>query len=197
MSDVKWNTVIVQCEEAQTIRPASELCSKKRVGMLIVPTDYIENSIVGRGLLKAQYKILTVIGEQDRKKTGADKLMGCHADVFDADGFQITPIDTENPILLLNDLRNCTNFLRDNLSQQLVIGWNLSKIKLKNREILQLLDQVAKGYRPNYLRFNDSQGLICEIAKKSCATKTALPYEADIESDYKVLTAQAAIKLGK
>jgi len=194
---VKWNSVIVECEDGQMIRPASELCHKQRIGLLIVPFVNLENAIMGRSLMKAQYKILTVIENRGQKRAGSDKLIGIHADVFDADGFEIVPMVTANAQILLNDLRECSAFLRQNLSQQIVIGWNLSSVKLKDKETLQLLDTIAKGYRPNYIRFNADQGLICEIAKKTCATKTALPFDSDVESDYKVLEASRAVKLAK
>lgn len=197
MSDIHWNTLIVECEEPQTIKPASELCSKQRVGILIVPPDQLDNALVGRGLLKAGYQILTKIDNPEQKTPGADKLIGSHADVFDAEGFQITPLATDNAAVLLQDLRLCSEFLRGNLSQELIIGWDLSNIQLKDKDTLALFDMIAKGYRPNFLRFNGDQGLICEIAKKACATKTVLPFDVDLDSDYHVISASKAVKLAK
>lgn len=197
MSNVHWNSIIIQCENAQSVKPASELCAKQRVGMIIVPQDCIDNAILGRGILQAKYAILTTIQNKDQKRPGHDKLIGATADIFDAEGYEISPMNTDNPSMLLNDLRQCSSFLRDNLHQQIKIGWNLSDHKLKDQDILILLDMIAKGYRPDYIRFGENQGLISTIAKKACGTKIALPFESDVESDYKTLEASAALKVLK
>jgi hypothetical protein len=197
MNDIQWNTIIIQCENQQSIKPATELCAKNRIGKIIVPAEHIENTMLGRVMLKANFQILTTVENKNQKQPGSDKLMGMPSEVFDAEGFEISPMKTDNPALLLNDLRQCSEFLKSNLNQQITIGWDLSHHTLKDQETLDLLEMIAKGYRPNYIRFGAEQGLICTIAKKACATKTVLPHGTDVESDYKVLEATTAIKAVK
>ncbi len=192
---IRWNNTIIQCNDQHLLKPTSEICFRKRVGYLIVNHASIEQSKIGRGILGAGYKILTTIENSSQKRPGSSKLTGAHADIFDTDGFEIFPIDTDNPAILLNDLRECSEFLRNNLSQKIVIGWNLSKHTLKESDTLILLDLIAKGYRPDYIRFNEKQGLFCAVAKRACATKTVLPYGSTCESDLIVLTSQVVIKL--
>jgi hypothetical protein len=197
MSDIKWGSLIIQCNDAQSIRPASELAHKQRVGNVIVPPESIEQSIMGRSMMKAKYHLLTTIKNPSQRAPGSDKFININADVFDVEGFEIVPMKTDNPQVLLKDLRMCSDFLKNNLNQQVTIGWNLSGHGLKDKETLQLLDSIAKGYRPDYIRFDESQGLICTIAKKICATKMALPFNADVESDWKIIEASEALKLRK
>lgn len=197
MNEINWHTLIIQCTEPQTIRPASEIAHKRRVGLVIVPPDHIEQAIMGRSMMKGKYQILTTVKNNGQKKPGSDKFINISADVFDADGFEIVPMKTDNPQILVNDLRLCSEFLRQHISQQVTIGWNLSGHGLKDKETLQLLDSIAKGYRPDYVRFDESQGLICAIAKKTCATSTALPFNVDVESDWKIIDASEAVKLAK
>ena len=195
MSDVQWNKLIVECGTAQGLKKASTLCFKHRIGILIVPQEILEQAIITKSLVKGLYNIVTTVDNPSQKVAGSDKFMGSNADIFDANGFQLAPMKTDDPTMLLQDVRSASEFLRDNLSQSLIIGWDLSNITLKDKETLALLELIANGYRPNYIRFNTDQGLICEIAKKVCATKTASPYSSQVESDYKIIDHAKAAKL--
>lgn len=194
---MRWNASIIQCDDTQLLRPISELCHRNHVQHLVVPPTSIELAIMGRSMLRSAYKIVTTITNTSQNRGGSDKLIGAHADIFDADGFEITPITTNNPHVLLRDLRDCSSFLRDNLHQQIIVGWDLSSMKLKDNETWQLFDEIAKGYKPNYIKFSSEQGLLCAIAKNKCAAVTALPYGNDVTSDYTVIDAAQAIKLTK
>lgn len=197
MSDIPWNHLIVECKDVQNVRPISELVHKNRVSILIIAPEHIEQAIMGRSMMKGKYHIMTTISNPSQTKPGSNKFININADVFDADGFEIVPMKTDNPQVIVNDLRTCSEFLRSNLNQQVTIGWNLAGHGLKDKETIQLLDSIAKGYRPDYVRFGESQGLTCVIAKKTCATSTAVPYDVDVESDWKIIEASAALKLAK
>lgn len=183
-----WNNIIIECNDANSIKSSSDLCQKHRARMILVPNNCVEQSMVYRGILKSHHIISTEISKIDQRQPGFEKFIGLPADVFDLNSFELQPLNTENPQILLNDLRVCSEFLVSKISQIITIGWNLSNHKLSGGGFVKLLDTMIYGYKPDYIRFNDEQEIAANTARKMLSVKIALPYGSEIESDYRLIS---------
>lgn len=187
MNISNWNNVIIKCSDSSKIRNVSDICQKNRARMILIENNFIERAIIAKSLLKSNHVISTEISKIDQRTPGFEKFIGLHADVFDLNSFELSPIKTDNPHILLNDLRICSEFLVNKIDQTITIGWNLSNDNLSGGGFVKLLDNMVYGYKPNYIRFGKDQDIAANTTKRVLAIKIALPYDSETDSDYRIV----------
>lgn len=182
-----WNNVIIRCSDKSKIKKSSDECQKNRARMILVQNEFIEQAIIEKSLLKSNHVIATEINKTDQRTPGFEKFIGLPADVFDLNSFELSPMKTDNPQILLNDLRVCSEFLVSKIDQTITIGWNLSNDTLSGGGFVKLLDNMIYGYKPNYVRFGKDQDIAANTTKKMLSIKIALPYDSETDSDYRIV----------
>jgi hypothetical protein len=185
---LNWSNVIIECNDRSNINKLSDLCQKKRARSILVKNEFISESLIQRSLLKGSYIVGTHIKRDGQSNPGLEKFNDIVVDVFDLDTFEISPMDTDNHNILLQDLRICSDLLINRMSQLVTIGWNLTKHKLTGGGVVKLLDSMIYGYKPNYIRFGVDQEITANTVKKALSIKTALPYNSETSSDYIIIS---------
>ena len=197
MNEPHWTSLVVDCFDLTKMKPVCEISLRRRLPRILTKPEYLEASMVQRTLSQAKHAIFVVISNQEQKTPGSTKFMGLSVDAFDAEGFELSPMITTDPNLMLNDLVNCSTFLKNNLSTLTPIGWDMRDCKLNDGAILSFFQALASRPRPNYIRFGADQGLISALANKLCAIHTTMPYDIDVESHHKSISALDLLKIDK
>lgn len=198
MNEIHWSNLVVDCFDLTKMKQICEISLKRRLSRILIKSEFLEAAMVQRTLSQARHSIFVVVNNQEQRLPGQSKFMGIHADAFDADGFELSPIQTNDPSLMLTDLLKSSEFLKNHLSTNAIIGWDMRESKLNDASILSFFQMLASKPRPNYIRFSAEQGLIMTLANKLCSICTMMPYDVqDVESYYKSISALDLIALDK
>lgn len=197
MNYLSWSSTIIICSDVLKIKQSSELCFKRRVPMLLVTSDLIERATIERARAQSKHHIITSINVKDQKNPGIPKLSGLPVHVFDSDGFEIAPIMDKSHGVVFTDLTVCSDFLKNNLNNRIIIGWDMQNHALDGNSLAAFLQAVQNSgsLKPSYIRFSSSDVQKTNaIMAKMLSLKTATPYDAEVDSDYKTITAAEAFK---
>lgn len=197
MNDTHWTSLVADCFDLTKMKQICETSLRRRLPRILIKPDFLEAAMVQRTLSQAKHFIYIVVNNPEQKTPGQSKFMGLPADAFDAEGFELSPMATTDPGLILNDLVNCSEFLKKNLSSMSPIGWDLRDCKLNDGAILTFFQSLATRPRPSYIRFGSEQGLLSALASKLCSVNTIMPHDVDVESNYKSISAVDLLKLDK
>lgn len=197
MNEPHWTSLIVDCFDLTKMKPVCEVSLRRRLPRVLIKPEFLEAAMVQRTLSQARHAIYVVVNNPEQKTPGNTKFMGLPADAFDAEGFELSPMATTDPTLMLNDFVNCSTFLKNNLSALSPIGWDMRDCKLNDGAILAFFQALATRPRPNYIRFSADQGLVSTLANKLCAIHTIMPYDVDVESNFKSISTADLLKIDK
>ena len=197
MNEPHWSSLVVDCFDLTKMKLVCEMSLRRRLPRILIKPEFLEAAMVQRTLSQAKHLIYVVINNPEQKTPGNSKFMGLPADAFDAEGFELSPMATTDPTLMLNDFVNCSTFLKSNLSTLSLIGWDMRECKLNDGAILTFFQDLASRPRPNYIRFSADQGLVSTLANKLCSIHTMMPYDVDIESNFKSISTADLLKVYK
>lgn len=194
---VYWTTLVPDCFEMSKMAQLCELSVKKRLNRILIKPEHLETSMICRSRSQSKHAIHIVVNNPGQKIPGSSKFTGMPADCFDAEGFELSPIQTSEPSVMLKDLVECTDFLKRFLSTITPVGWDLRESKLKDNDLLKFFEMLSSSTKPSYIRFGDNQSLIASLAKKMCAVDSKLPYDVDVDSEFKSISVADILKLEK
>ena len=197
LETIYWTTLIPDCFDITKMSQLCELSLRKRILRILIKPEHLETSMILRSRSQARHAIYIAINNVGQKKPGSSKFMGMPADCFDAEGFELSPIQTTDPSVLIKDMIDCTNFLKAQLHTTIPVGWDLRECKLKENDLLKFFEILVNSVKPTYIRFGQNQGLIASLAKKMCSVAVSIPYDADVESEFKSISVVDILKLEK
>lgn len=201
MNNIYWSNLVVDCFDLTKMKQVCEISLKRYIPRILTKSEYLEASVVQKTLSQAKHLVYVVVSNPEQRTPGQSKFMGMHADAFEADGFELSLMNTVDQSLMLSDMIQSSQFLRSNLLTQARIGWDMRDCKLNDASILSFFQNLAGHRKPDYIRFSAEQGLISALANKLCSIKTIMPYNAEkteeAELHYKSISATDLIKLDK
>lgn len=198
MSNIHWTSLVTDCFDLTKMKSVCEISLKRRLPRILIKSEFLEAAMVQRTLSQARHLIYVAVNNPDQKTPGQSKFMGMHADAFDSEGFELSPMNTSDPALMLNDLLKSSEFLKSNLSTQANIGWDMRDCKLNDASVLSFFQSLSTRPRPDYIRFDANQGLVSTLASRLCSVHTTMPHDVDsVESHFKSISAVDLIKLDK
>lgn len=165
----------VDVMQANELDQAVQLAVIHSLPAIVIHPQLVSEAILNRVRRRGQFKIITTVDWPKGDTFGMNKLRGLTRDMMDTDGYEIIVTGGKNENEARTEARVITDFIRNNLSQNIEVRFVLEALTRDENDVLQSA-MVMRDIRGPVLLRTDHH-LKVQVTKANIKTHTVLMTE--------------------